>query len=104
MSERMKKDKVIAILQALKINILNDNFGEELLEALDIAIDSLDNEWQTDKPKESGYYLVTNGANKVDIRKYDNGWYYDMYRRYTNEELEIVAWKKFEPYERKESE
>ncbi len=41
MSERMNKDKVIAILQALKINILNDNFGEELLEALDIAIESL---------------------------------------------------------------
>lgn len=37
----MNKDKVIAILQALKINILNDNFGEELLEALDIAIESL---------------------------------------------------------------
>lgn len=59
--------------------------------------------WQTGEPKEKGYYLVTNGENKPDIRKWDNGWYHDMYRRYSDEELKVIAWKKIEPYERKES-
>lgn len=115
MSERMNNERAREILKEMKnarVVYLQDlsitktekrtERRNQELQALDIAIESLDNEWQTDTPKESGYYLVTNGADKLDIRKYDNGWYHDMYRRYTNEELEIIAWKKVEPYERKE--
>ena len=57
--------------------------------------------WQTGEPKEKGYYLVTNGENKPDIRKWDNGWYHDMYRRYSDDELKVIAWKKIEVYKEK---
>ena len=50
-------------------------------------------------PIESGHYLVTNGAKELDIRKYDNGWFHDMYRRYSDEELKVIAWRKINPFE-----
>lgn len=68
-------------------------------------LDQLDSDWVTDRPpKKSGKYLIINGEKKYDVRKYDDGWYHDMYRRYSDEELKVIAWKKIEPYERKESE
>lgn len=76
-----------------------------ICEVVNVLIDYITgNEWQTGEPKEKGYYLVTNGENKPDIRKWDNGWYHDMYRRYTDKELEIIAWKKIEPYEHERKE
>lgn len=76
----------------------------EYLEYIKSMLDQLDSDWVTDRPpKKSGEYIIINGEKKYDVRKYDDGWYHDMYRRYSDEELKVIAWKKIEPYERKES-
>lgn len=101
--ERVEQEQEKLINNIARKSVYEHEIKREL-QALDIAIESLDNEWRTGTPQESGFYLVTNGANKLDIRKYDSGWYHDMYRRYTNEELKVIAWKKVEPYVRSEDE
>ena len=89
--EQIKWERDIAIQQ---LNELGYELGEKIREEEYRWVDV-----NNRLPIESGYYLVTNGAKELDIRKYDYGWFHDMYRRYSDEELKVIAWRKINPFE-----
>ena len=90
----------------------------EYLQALDIAIDSLetryqmndkgeitpiDNEWHTEQPQEDRQYLVTyyQECDLLIMCKWKNKQWYDT-KGIALDNDRVIAWKKVEPYERKE--
>ena len=119
MSERMNKERAREILEKERDTLFDEiehysiggvpieQSARELLEALDIAIDSLDNEWVDVRdrlPSESGYYLVSiKGARETTTWFYgissdEKGW--DEFEGHED----IIAWKPLpKPYERKEN-
>ena len=114
-SKRMNKERAIEIFE----NIRNDDnilhfTHEELLQALDIAIESLEredklielaeqNKWHTEQPQEDRQYLVTyyQECDLLIMCKWKNKQWYDS-KGIALDNDRVVAWKKVEPYERKE--
>lgn len=128
----MNKDRAIELLKAIKEedDIKYCNYQERYYKALDIAIESLDNEWVSvndeQKPKHRERVLVTddeevvfdclyaedlyevgeNDTGENDFAEYKgrSGFYY--YEKAIGSFLEIeniIAWKPLpKPYERKE--
>ena len=127
-SQQLNDRKVILPTNS---EIYKDN--EDLLQALDIAIDSIEHEEKCNKaindsakaiakmqrlckkchtnnewvdvrdrlPSDDKFYLVT-ANNELYIASYDNktnNWWSETY---DFSSLDVIAWKKIEPYERKE--
>ena len=135
MSKRINKKRAIEILEKIKskseeyiknsqtrINttgltplknafVRKQEYAKEKVKALDIAIDSLDNEWVDVRdrlPEEIGEYLVTRDkggwgvmGNEVDLLWFNGEkWFKNVNE--TDLTYQVIAWKKVEPYERKE--
>ena len=87
---------------------------DETTQALDIAIESLEredklielaeqNKWHTEQPQEDRQYLVTyyQECDLLIMCKWKNKQWYDT-KGIALDNDRVVAWKKVEPYERKE--
>ena len=87
---------------------------EQIIEFCDIAIESLEredklielaeqNKWHTEQPQEDRQYLVTyyQECDLLIMCKWKNKQWYDT-KGIALDNDRVVAWKKVEPYERKE--
>ena len=119
MSERMNKERAIEIIKDLKQEAKVDEpelkyTDEEYSQALDIAIESLEredklielaeqNKWHTEQPQEDRQYLVTyyQECDLLIMCKWKNKQWYDS-KGIALDNDRVVAWKKVEPYKRKE--
>ena len=114
--KRMNKEQAIEILKAIKEedDIKYCNYQERYYKALDIAIESLEredklielaeqNKWHTEQPQEDRQYLVTyyQECDLLIMCKWKNKQWYDT-KGIALDNDRVIAWKKVEPYERKE--
>lgn len=122
MSEKMNKEQAQKILQERKYDFCDcfiecDDRDCELIQALDIVIESLDNEWVDVRdrlPSEKGVYLVTIDFSPPSIQVYEVSYgysrelekecFYDYDDGWGEREVtDVIAWKPLpQPYERKE--
>ena len=124
MSERMNKERAREELRDRKILAeIEYNQSEDAkkkdnllryIQALDIAIESLEredkllelveqNKWHTEQPREDRQYLVTyyQECDLLIMCKWKNKQWYDT-KGIALDNDRVIAWKKVEPYERKE--
>ncbi len=98
-------------------NVFDDIFSDDDIQALDIVIESLDNEWidvRKQLPKfdeevlvemKDGSHCVATYHTETFNNKIILYWIYNDFTKYycdneKKEKNEVVAWKKFKPYER----
>ena len=124
MSERMNKERAREELRDRKILAeIEYNQSEDAkkkdnllryIQALDIAIESLEredkllelakqNKWHTEQPQEDRQYLVTyyQECDLLIMCKWKNKQWYDT-KGIALDNDRVIAWKKVEPYKRKE--
>ena len=115
MSERMSNEKAREEIKMLYA-FLYDGLSEKQKQALDIAIESLDNEWTDVRdrlPSENCNVLVTVFNKRFNSYKVEYMWFdkdekiFDYELEYEDfslyDEEDVIAWRPLpKPYERKE--
>ena len=92
-----KKDNLLRYIQALDIAIESLEREDKLIELAE------QNKWHTEQPQEDRQYLVTyyQECDLLIMCKWKNKQWYDT-KGIALDNDRVVAWKKVEPYERKE--